>query len=174
MQTEKHRANFKFDSQPHIMVVEGRFYDDIADHLLQGATAELDRAGVGYEIITVPGALEIPAAIVFALRSLNYDPLRRRFDGFVALGTVIKGDTRHDEIVGNESARGIYQLVHSHALAVGNGILTVNTRAQAEERADPARMNKGGEAAAACLRMVELKHQFRLSSKRPWVAGRNG
>lgn len=173
MENNQKRPPYKFETPPHIMIVEARYYDDLADQLLHGAKAELDRAGATYEVVTVPGALEIPAAITFALRAHNYDPIRRRFEGYVALGTIIKGDTRHDEIVGNESARGLYQLVYSHALALGNGILTVNTRSQAEERADPSRLNKGGEAAAACLRMVELKSQFRLSSKRPWVARSN-
>lgn len=161
---------FSFSEPPHIMIVEARFHDDVADLLLAGAKAVLDRAGVSYEVVTVPGALEIPAAITFALRALNYDPLRRRFDGYVALGTVIRGGTRHDEIVGDVSANSLYHLVTAHALALGNGILTVNDHAQALERADPARMDKGGGAAEACLRMIELKQHFRLSSKRRWVA----
>jgi 6,7-dimethyl-8-ribityllumazine synthase len=170
MQHNKPPRTFSFNEPPHVMIVEARFYDDLADMLLAGAKAVLDRVGVTYEVATVPGALEIPAAITFALRALNYDPLRRRFDGYVALGTVIKGDTRHDEIVGDVSANSLYHLVTAHALALGNGILTVNERAQAVERADPAQMDKGGGAAEACLRMIELKQHFRLSSKRRWVA----
>ena len=115
-------------------------------------------------------ALEIPAAIMYAVKSLNFDAIRRRYDGYVALGCVLKGSTRHDEIVGNESARCLYDLVLRHTLAAGNGILTCESREQAAERADPARQDRGGAAAEACLRLIELKHHFRLSAKRRWVA----
>lgn len=162
-------ATFTFESKPHIMVAEARFYGDIADLLLQGAKAVLERVGASYDVYTVPGALEIPAAIGYAVKSLNFDAVRRRYDGYVALGCVMKGGTMHDEIVGMESARGLQNLALRHTLAIGNGILTCNNREQALERADPAQQDRGGAAAEACLRLVEIKQGFRLSPKRRWV-----
>jgi 6,7-dimethyl-8-ribityllumazine synthase len=123
-----------------------------------------------YEIVTVPGAFEIPAAISFAIRALDFDPVRRRNEGFIALGCIMKGHTNHNEIIAFESARSLQDLAVRHAIAIGNGILTCETKEQAIERADPARLNRGGAAAEACLRMIELKHRFRLSPKRRWVA----
>lgn len=169
MEQSKNPAAFQFSDKPHVMLVEARFYDEIADKLLEGAKAVLERAGVSYEVITVPGALEIPAVISFALKSLDFDAVRRRFDGYVALGAVIKGETRHDVIVGDNSARGLQDLALENTLAVGNGILTVDTKAQAIRRADPAAQDRGGAAAEACLRMIELKQQFKLNPKRRWV-----
>jgi 6,7-dimethyl-8-ribityllumazine synthase len=170
MEQGRKPAVFSFEEKPHVMIVEARFYEAIAGKLLAGARAVLDRAGASYEVVTVPGALEIPAAVLFAVKALNFDPTRRRFEGYVALGCVIKGGTNHDEIVGRESAQGLQKLALDHTLAIGNGILTCNTPEQAAERADPARMDKGGGAAEACLRMIELKRSFHLSSKRRWVA----
>jgi len=162
--------SFKFAERPHVMIVESRFYEDIADMLLQGAKEILEKADVTYHVYTVPGSLEIPAAILYAVKSLNFDAVRRRYDGYVALGCVLKGGTMHDEIVGTQSAYGLQELSLRHTLAIGNGILTCKTREQAVERADPAQQNRGGSAAQACLRMIELKHHFRLSPKRRWVA----
>jgi len=170
MEQQRQPYVFKFDPPPHVMIVEARFYDSIADLQLSGVKAVLERAGATHEIITVPGALEIPAAIAYAVKALDFDPVRRRCEGFVALGCVIKGGTCHDEIVAFESARGLQDLALRYSLAIGNGILTCNDKAQAEERADPARLNRSGEAAEACLRMIELKRQLRLSAKRRWVA----
>ncbi|MBI1272573.1 MAG: 6,7-dimethyl-8-ribityllumazine synthase [Alphaproteobacteria bacterium] len=174
MLTEKKPPrSFNFEQKPHVLIVEARFYDDIANMLLQGVTTVLETNGATYEKITVPGSLEIPAAIVYALKSLDFDAMRRRFDGYVALGCVLKGGTMHDQIVGTESARGLQELAMRYALAIGNGILTCNTREQAVERADPAGMNRGAEAAEACLAMIELKGHFRLTNaKRRWVPGR--
>lgn len=169
MEQKKDPAVFKFEEKPHIMVIEARFYDDVADLLLTGAKAVLDRAGVTYDVYTVPGSLEIPAAILYAMKSLDFDAVRRRYDGYVALGTVIKGATRHHEIVGDVSAKGLQKLALQHTLAIGNGILTCDTKEQAVERADPARHDRGGAAAEATLRMIELKHHFRLMPKRRWV-----
>lgn len=163
-------ASFKFENKPHVMIVEARFYNDVADLLLQGAMGVLERAGVTYDVYTVPGALEIPATILYAVKSLNFDAVRRRYDGYVALGCVLKGGTRHDEIVGNESARGLQQVALQNTLAIGNGILTCDTKEQAIERADPLRMNRGAAAAEACLRLIEIKQQFHLSPKHRWVA----
>ena len=169
MEHKREPATFKFEEKPHIMVVEARFYEDVSDKLLAGAKAVLDQAGVSYEVFTVPGSLEIPVAILYAMKSLDFDAVRRRFDGYVALGTVIKGGTRHDEVVGDVSARGLQELTLRHTLAIGNGILTCNTKEQAIERADPAQHDRGGAAAEACLKLIELKHKFRLMPKRRWV-----
>lgn len=147
---------------PHILVVEARFYEDIADELVMGALAELTRADATHERIAVPGALEIPAAISFAVRSMDFYSGRRRFDGYVALGCVIRGETTHYDIVCNESARGLQTLALEHTLAIGNGILTVENREQAWARASLKHKNKGGGAARACLDMVEMKRHFRL------------
>lgn len=148
--------------RPHIMVIEARFYDDISDALLDGATRALDAAGATYERFTVPGALEIPAAIMFAVRSLDFSTVQRRFDGYVALGCVIRGETTHYDTVCNESARGLQDLAIRHTLAIGNGIITTENEAQAWERARFDRLDKGGGAARAALDMIELKRRFRL------------
>ena len=170
MENKRPLRVFNFETKPHILVVEARFYDDIADLQLRGAKAVLDRAEALYEVVAVPGSLEIPAAISYAIKSLDFDAVRRRYDGYVALGCVLKGGTHHDEIVGNECARGLQEIALHYSLAIGNGVLTCNTREQAIERADPAQMDRGGAAAEACLRMIELKQHFRLSPKRRWVA----
>lgn len=148
--------------QPHVMIVEARFYEDIADELLRGATAVLDEAGASYERVEVPGAFEVPAAISIAVRSMEYYSGRRRFDGYVALGCVIRGETSHYEYVCRESARALQNLACRYCLALGYGILTVENRDQAAARAAAGGRNKGGEAATACLRMIGLKTQFRM------------
>jgi 6,7-dimethyl-8-ribityllumazine synthase len=152
----------KLQDKPHIMLIEARFYEDIAEELAKGAIAALEAAGASWERFSVPGALEIPAAIVYAMRSREVYAARRRFDGYVALGCVIRGETTHYDIVANESARALQNLAIEHALAIGNGILTVENDAQAWERARPDRKNKGAGAAQACLAMLELKQQFHL------------
>ncbi len=154
METTRPRAVFRFSKPPHLLIVEARFYGAIADLQLSGAKAVLDRAKATYEIVKVPGALEIPAAIAMALPC-------GRFDGFIALGCVLKGGTHHDQIVAFESARALQDLAVRAGLAIGNGILTCNTKKQAVERADPSRLNRSGQAAEAALRMIELKRQFK-------------
>ncbi len=134
------------------LIVEARFYDHLNDQLIQGAKAALKAAGHKSEVLTVPGALEIPAAIAFADQSGDYD-------GYVAIGVVIRGETYHFEIVAGESARGIMALTID-GLAIGNGILTVEDEAQAQVRADPAQKDKGGEAARAALTLHALKERF--------------
>ncbi len=136
-----------------MLIVEARFYDDIADALLAGARAVLDKAGCAYDIITVPGALEVPAAIAMALDA-------GRYDGVVALGCVIRGDTYHFEVVANESGRGLMDLAVRERLAIGNGILTVNTEAQARARSGKI-SNKGADAERAALVMAQLKRDLR-------------
>ena len=148
--------------QPHVLIVEARYYVDIADELLRGAVAELDTAGISYESVAVPGAFEIPAAIRVALRSMDFFGGQRRYDGYIALGCVIRGETSHYDHICSESARKLQDLACAHTLALGYGILTCETREQAWERASVAGRNKGGEVARACLQMVELKRQFHL------------
>jgi 6,7-dimethyl-8-ribityllumazine synthase len=135
-----------------LLIVEARFYDHLNDLLLEGARAAIEAEGHAHETVTVPGALEVPAAIAFAAET-------GRYDGFVALGVVIRGETYHFEIVSNESARGIMALTLD-GLAIGNGILTVEDEAQALARARPTEKDKGGEAAKAALAMLKLKARF--------------
>ena len=169
MEQKRTPAIFKFETRPHILVVEAPFYQDVGVMQLKGADAVLERAGVSVEIISVPGALEIPTAIMYAIRAMDFDPTRKRADGYLALGCVIKGGTMHDEIVAKESARGLQDLALQYTLAIGNGILTVENKEQALERADPARMDRAGAAAEAVLRMIELKQKFNLTPKRRWM-----
>lgn len=147
---------------PHVMVVESRFYEDIADELVKGAEAVLDDAGVSYERFAVPGALEIPAAIRFAVKAREFNPVRRRFDAYVALGCVVRGETSHYDLVCRESARALQELTGEFTLAMGYGILTCETKDQAMERAAVDKGNKGAVAAQASLEMVEIKRFFRL------------
>ena len=134
------------------LIVEARFYSHLNDMLIAGARAALEDAGHSVDVITVPGALEVPGAIALAAET-------GRYDGFVAIGVVIRGETYHFEIVAGESARAIMALTMD-GIAIGNGILTVENEAQAIVRADPAQKNKGGEAAQAAMRLLELAGQF--------------
>jgi 6,7-dimethyl-8-ribityllumazine synthase len=143
---------------PHILVVEARFYDDLADELLKGAVQALERAGASYERVTVPGALEIPAAISMALRAMENETAN--YDAFVVLGCVIRGETYHFDIVSDQSARAIMDLAVAHGLALGNGILTVENDDQAWARARVSEQNKGGAAAEAALTMLALRQKF--------------
>jgi 6,7-dimethyl-8-ribityllumazine synthase len=135
-----------------ILIVEARFYAHLNDLLLDGARTALQEAGHDYEVITVPGALEIPGAIALADQTGDYD-------AFVALGVVIRGETYHFEIVAGESARGLMALALD-GVPIGNGILTVENEEQALVRADSAQKDKGGEAAKAALAMLALKSRF--------------
>ena len=146
----------------HIMIVEARYYAHISDELAKGAISALDAAGASYERITVPGAFEIPAAIRFAVEAQARGARQARFDGFIALGCVIRGETTHYDYICSESARGLQTLALEHDLAIGYGILTVENEAQALARARVDRKNKGGEAANACLAMIELKRHLGL------------
>lgn len=142
-----------------ILIVEARFYDDLADALLEGATQALTAFGAEYDVVTVPGALEIPAAIAIA-EDMGHRPVGKLYDGYVALGTVIRGETWHFEVVSNESARGIMDLAVNRRLCIGNGILTTEDEDQAWARARVSEGDKGGGAARAALSMIELKHQL--------------
>jgi 6,7-dimethyl-8-ribityllumazine synthase len=137
----------------HILIVIADFYQHIAVLQEAGAYGALEQANATYETVRVAGALEIPPAISMAAASGNYD-------GYVALGCVIRGETSHYDTVCNESARGLMLLGTMEKLAIGNGILTVENEAQAITRADPAQKNKGGEAVAACLGLVALRQRF--------------
>lgn len=137
-----------FDAPPKVLIVVAPYYKDIADHMVAGAKAELDAVGASYEVIEVPGALEVPTAIGQAFRMSN-------FDGFVAIGCVIRGETTHYETVCNDSSRAL-TLLGLQGACIGNGILTVETHDQAAVRANPAEQNKGGGAAAAALHLIAL------------------
>jgi len=143
---------------PRILIVEARFYDDISDALLEGAKTALELAEAGYDVVTVPGALEIPAAIAFALDGAEDEGIE--YDGFVALGCVIRGETYHFDIVANESARALMHLSVEESIAIGNGILTVENEAQAWARARRSEGDKGGAAARAALTMLALKERL--------------
>ncbi|WP_421851792.1 6,7-dimethyl-8-ribityllumazine synthase [Oricola sp.] len=139
------------EESPHLLIVEARFYDDLADALLEGAKKALADAGATCDVVTVPGALEVPAAISMALDgAVNYD-------GYIALGAVIRGETYHFEIVANESSRGLTDLAVNEGAAIGNGILTVEDEDQAWVRARADRKDKGGDAARAALTMIALR-----------------
>lgn len=145
-------------TRAHVLVVEARFYDHIADALLTGARDHLDAAGATYEVFTVPGALELPAtiAILVDAAAARGNP----YDAAVALGCVIRGETTHYEIVSEQSARGLMDLSVTLRLPLGNGVLTVEDEAQALARALPHQMDKGGGAAEAALVMVRLKRRM--------------
>ena len=153
-------------SQPaHVLIVEARFYDDIADELARGAIAEIESRGGSYDRIAVPGAFEIPAAIGFAAKAMADNAGATRYDAFVALGCVIRGETTHYDYVCGESARGLMELSLRHAVAIGYGILTCENREQALQRARVDAGNKGAAAVDAALRMADLKTQFGLAPR---------
>ena len=138
---------------PHLLIVEAPYYTEISEALAAGAEDFLRAEGVSFERISVPGALEIPAAIKFAAQS-------SKFDGYVALGCVIRGETTHYDYVCAESAHGLQVLAMTLGLCIGNGILTTENRDQAWVRADKAQKNKGRDAAEAALSLVRLKQQY--------------
>lgn len=136
-----------------VLIVEARFYDDMADALAEGAAAVLDAAGIAYERVAVPGVLEVPVAIKYAAASGDYD-------GYVALGVVIRGETTHYDIVCNESARGLMELGIKDGLAIGNGVQTVENAAQAWARCKKSEKDKGGGAAKAALALMGLRQSW--------------
>ena len=146
----------KFDKPVKLAIIVSPYYKDIADNLIAGATDEAEKAGATVEIINVPGALEIPPAIRIAFRQSN-------FDGFVALGCIIRGETTHYDTVCNDSTHGL-MLLGLQGANIGNGILTVENRKQAETRADPKDQNKGGGAAAAALHLIALQRKYGASN----------
>ncbi len=142
------------NKKPHMLIVEARFYDDLSDALLDGAKSAISDAGATCDVVTVPGALEIPAAIAFAENGA------KDYDGYVALGCVIRGETYHFEIVANESCRAITDMTIGWDLAIGNGILTVENDEQAWARARKSEGDKGGFAARAALTMISLRESL--------------
>ena len=152
---EPRRSHVPTYSAPgaRFLIVEARYYDGIGEMLLAGAVRALEAAGAGHELISVPGALEIPAAIKLGLKAGSYA-------GAIALGCVIRGETYHFEIVAGESSRAIMDLTVTHDFAIGNGILTTEDEEQAIVRADPAQGDKGGDAARAALALHGLKQRF--------------
>ncbi len=146
---------------PHLLIIEARFYEDLADELLRGAVAAIEAAGATFDRVSVPGALELPAALSMALAGA--DSGGTSYDGYVILGCVIRGETTHYDIVANESARAIMDLAAEKSLAVGFGVLTVENDDQAWARARVANGgNKGGAAAEAALHMIALRQRFGL------------
>jgi len=139
----------------HFLIVEARYYESVGGLLMAGAKAAFEAAGATFDVVAVTGALEIPAGVAIALELASVDG--RPYDGAIALGCVIRGDTYHFEIVAGESSRALMDMAVSRRLALGNGILTVETLEQAEERADPQRGDKGGDAARAALTLAALK-----------------
>jgi 6,7-dimethyl-8-ribityllumazine synthase len=140
-----------------ILIVEARFYNDISEALLKGATGVLNEAGATFDVLTVPGSLEIPTTIAFAVEAAKRN--KKPYDGAVALGCVIQGDTFHFDIVAMQSARALIDLSVAQQFPIGNGILTVDNEGQAWARATFGEGNKGGEAARAALTLVQLKRQ---------------
>ncbi len=147
------------DDKLRLLVVEARFYPDLADELLRGAADAITAFGAEYDVATVPGALEIPGVIAMA-EEAGHRATGVAFDGYVALGTVIRGETYHFDIVSNESARGLMDLTTSRRLAIGNGILTVEDEDQAWARARVSEGDKGGGAARACLDVIGIKRRL--------------
>ncbi len=141
-----------------VLIVEARFYDDIQDALLDGAIAELKAAGATHEVLTVPGALEIPAAVAIAIDAAEASG--KPYDAAIALGCVVRGETIHFEIVSMESARALMDLSVARKFPLGNGIITVNNDEQAWARAKPGDLNKGGDAARAALAMLRIKRRL--------------
>ncbi|MCB2081744.1 MAG: 6,7-dimethyl-8-ribityllumazine synthase [Hyphomicrobiales bacterium] len=142
-----------------ILILSARFYDDIADALENGAKQALESAGIAYECVYVPGAFEIPAALSMAMKT-------KKYDGYIALGCVIRGETTHYDYVAGESARALMDLSMRKRIALGYGILTCENRAQAEARAHTDQGNKGAAVAQACLDMLNLQTQFAKSKKK--------
>jgi 6,7-dimethyl-8-ribityllumazine synthase len=161
--TSQHgKAFIRPKKKAHLLIIEARFHDDLADALLDGATSALKDAGASYDVVTVPGSLEIPAVISFALDGMAEDGTN--YDGFVALGTIIRGDTYHFDIVANESSRALMDISVQDSVCIGNGILTTENDEQAWTRAKRSEGDKGGFAARAALTMIALKQQLGAGS----------
>jgi 6,7-dimethyl-8-ribityllumazine synthase len=148
-----------------VLIIEARFYEDIADELARGAVEELNGRQISFERLSVPGALEIPLALSLALAN-GFVGRAGRHRGCIALGCVIRGETTHYEIVARESAAGLHHLAVEHAVPIGNGILTCDSREQAWARASVEGRNKGADAAEACLALIELERHFSSAGRR--------
>lgn len=151
--------------RPRVLIIAARFYDDLTDALISGAKRRIEAAGGTAEIIEVPGALEIPLALALAIKAgiIPAGAAHARYDGAVALGCVIRGETTHYDIVSVQSSRALMDLAVSHAVPLGNGILTVETIEQAWERVGTGRLDKGGDAAKACLTLIALSAKLQAS-----------
>jgi len=152
------RSAEETDLKPNVLIVEAVFYPEISRLLLDGATAALERGGAYFDCVSVPGALEIPSAVTFAMKGGEHGG--KHYDGYVALGCVIRGETYHFEVVAGQSAHALVDLGIHEGLCIGNGILTVENEAQALVRADREQADKGGDAARACLALIELRHRL--------------
>ena len=152
-------------SKPHVLIVEARFYAEIADELMKGAVQALTAAGATHESVAVPGAFEIPAAIAMTIEAQRVSPPHRSFDGYLALGCVIRGETSHYDYVCGESARALMDISYQNRIALGFGILTVENGAQAWARARVGEKNKGGDAAKACIAMIEMRRRLGLRDR---------
>ena len=148
------------DEGPYLLVIDSLFYPDVSEELVKGALAEIGKSGGTYTRVSVPGAFEIPGAIRMAVRSLELVGGRRRFDGYVALGCVIRGETSHYDHVCQEVTRGLMDIALNFSVAVGNGVLTCENKEKAMYRANPEQGNKGGFAAGAAIRMIDVKRQI--------------
>ena len=151
-----------YENAPYLLIIDSRFYEDLSDELVRGAIAEIDSIGGTYRRVSVPGVFEIPAGIRLAVRSMELvsAAAHNRFDGYIALGCVIRGETDHYKHVSRESLRGVNDLAMQYSIAVGMGILTCNTKEQAMERASVDKGNVGGRAARTAVQMVEFKRSF--------------
>ena len=145
---------------PHVLIVEARFYEDVADELAKGAIAALAAAGATYERLEVPGAFELPAAIRMNIKAMELGNGCHHYDGYIALGCVIRGETSHYDHVCGECARGLMDLSLEFSLAIGFGVLTVENQEQAWARASVDQLDKGRAVANAALRMIEVKREF--------------
>ncbi len=149
--------------QPRVLIVEARFYEDIADELVQGAANVLEPAGFGFDRIEVPGVFELPAAIKFAVKAMEFHSAPVNYVGFIALGCVIRGETDHYDHICREASRSLMDLTMDHSIAFGFGLLTCENGEQARVRCNPeGDKNVGGKAAVACLQMMEVKKHLRL------------
>lgn len=148
-----------------VLIVEARFYSDLADEMAKGAIAALDKAGILHDRVAVPGTFEVPAAIRFALRAMETHSATSNYSGFIALGTVIRGETDHYDHICREVSRALMDIAVKQSVALGFGILTCETKEQAEARADISRGDKGADAAQACLRMMDLKKELLLAQR---------
>jgi 6,7-dimethyl-8-ribityllumazine synthase len=151
------------NGKPRVLIVEARFYEDIADELAKGAMAVLDEAGVAYDRIAVPGVFEVPAVMRFALRAMEIQTAEGRYSGFISLGCVIRGETDHYDHICREASHALMNLAMTFSVAMGFGVLTCESHEQAWVRAAVDKKNKGADAANACLRMMEIKKLLRLT-----------
>ncbi|NQU61230.1 MAG: 6,7-dimethyl-8-ribityllumazine synthase [Rhodospirillales bacterium] len=150
---------------PRVLIVESRYYEEIADDLVKGAVAVLDQADISHDRMAVPGVFEVPAAIRFAIRAMEVHSATSDYAGFIALGTVIRGETDHYDHICREASRALMDLAVQNCVAMGFGILTCENQEQARTRAAVDQGNKGADAANACLRMMEVKKDLRLAQR---------